>query len=84
MGKWRETVQAHQGLYLLGGVEPPTTLRRFMIIEKMTLMVLVRALQSATGRDLRLQWLDAREARTVALAEFRTAATQVTNTWVVL
>jgi hypothetical protein len=84
LGKWWATAQAHQGQYLLRGAEPPTTVRQFMIIEKMTRIVLVRALQFAIGRDLRLQLHDARETRTVTLADFRTAAAQVASTWVVL
>jgi hypothetical protein len=52
LGKWWETAQAHQGLYLLRGAESPTAVRQFIIIEKMTLIVLVRALQFAIGRDL--------------------------------
>lgn len=78
LGKWRQTVESHQDLYLPCGVRCLTSLRQSMIIEKITLVALARAKEYASVQNLQLIG-KAQVARAVRLAELRSAAAQVTT-----
>jgi len=77
LGKWHETVESHQDLYLPCGVKCLTSLRQSMIIEKMTLMALAQAKEHPPGCELRQELEEAQEGRAVRLTELRRAAAQV-------
>jgi hypothetical protein len=79
LGRWRETVESHQDLYLPCGVRCLTSLRQSMIIEKMTLMALALAHEHATGRKMRQELHEAQAARATRLVELRSAAARITT-----
>jgi hypothetical protein len=74
---WRETVEAHQDLYMPCGVKCLTSLRRSMIIERVTLMALARAKERASQQETLRQIEEAQAARAVRLSELRSAAAQI-------
>jgi hypothetical protein len=77
LGRWRDTVESHEDLYLPCGVKCLTSLRQSMIIEKMTLVALAGAKESDEYRDTREGLEEAQQARAVRLTELRHAAAQV-------
>jgi hypothetical protein len=77
LGRWKDTVESHQDLYLPCGVKCLTSLRQSMIIEKMTLMALAMAKERPPGCDRRGELEEAQEARSLRLTELRAAAAQV-------
>ena len=74
LGKWRETVESHQDLYLPCGVRCLTSLRQSMIIEKMALAL---AHDKAAGRKMRQELAEAQAARAVRLVDLRNAAASI-------
>jgi hypothetical protein len=77
LGRWRETVESHQDLYMPCGVKCLTGLRQCMIIEKITLIALAKAKECASCQEM-LQLIEqAVVARAVRLAELRSAAAQI-------
>jgi hypothetical protein len=77
LGKWRQTVESHQDLYLPCGVKCLNSLRQSLIIEKITLMALAKGKENKEHHGVRKQLEDAQEARGVRLTELRHAATLV-------
>ena len=79
LGKWRETVESQQDLYLPCGVRCLTSLRQSMIIEKMTLMALAMAHEHAVNRKMRQELAEAQAARAARLVDLRSAAARITT-----
>lgn len=77
LGRWRETVESHQDMYLPCGVRCLTSLRQSMIIEKMTLMALALAHEQEAGRKMHHELEGAQAARAARLVELRGAAARV-------
>jgi hypothetical protein len=79
LGRWRQTVESHEDLYLPCGVNSLTSLRQSMIIENVTLLALAAARECPEGRKMRQQLEEAQVARSLWLAELRNAAAQVVS-----
>jgi hypothetical protein len=79
LGRWQDTVESHQDMYLPCGVRCLTSLRQSMIIEKMTLMTLALAHEKPIGRKMARELEEAQAARAARLAELRSAAARITT-----
>jgi hypothetical protein len=79
LGRWQDTVESHQDMYLPCGVRCLTSLRQSMIIEKMTLMALALAHENPVGRKMCHELGEAQAARAVRLVELRSAAAHITT-----
>jgi hypothetical protein len=79
LGKWQDTVESHQDMYLPCGVRCLTSLRQSMIIEKMTLVALALAHEKPTGRKMAAELQEAQAARAARLMELRSAAARITT-----
>jgi hypothetical protein len=79
LGKWQDTVESHQDMYLPCGVRCMTSLRQSMIIEKMTLMALALAHEKPAGRKMAHELEEAQAARAARLMELRSAAARITT-----
>jgi hypothetical protein len=77
LGRWRETVESQEDLYLPCGVKCLTSLRQSMIIEKITLMALAKAKEGRRHHGMGQKLEEAQEARGIRLTELRHAAAQV-------
>jgi hypothetical protein len=75
--KWRHTVESLPDLYLPFDVKDLTSLRQSIIIEKMTLMALVRSRQTVAGNAIAKNLDEAQIARDLRLADLRRAAAQI-------
>jgi hypothetical protein len=79
LGRWQDTVESHQDMYLPSGVRCLTSLRQSMIIEKMTLMALALAHENPAGRKMCHELGEAQAARAARLVELRSAAAHITT-----
>jgi hypothetical protein len=79
LGRWQDTVESHQDMYLPCGVRCLTSLRQSMIIEKMTLMALALAHEKSAGRKMAHELEEAQAARAARLVELRSAAARITT-----
>ena len=79
LGRWQDTVESHQDMYLPCGVRCLTSLRQSMIIEKMTLMALAMAHEHAVNRKMRQELAEAQAARAARLVDLRSAAARITT-----
>ena len=79
LGKWLDTVESHQDMYLPSGVRCLTSLRQSMIIEKMTLAALALAHEKPAGLKMASELQEAHAARAARLMELRSAAARITT-----
>jgi hypothetical protein len=77
LGKWRQTVESEEDLYLPCGVKCLTSLRQSMIIEEVTLGALARARASARDHAASQMLCEAQTARSARLMELRAACARI-------
>ena len=79
LGRWQDTVESHQDMYLPCGVRCLTSLRQSMLIEKMTLMALALAHEKPIGHRMIGELEEAQAARAARLVDLRSAAARITT-----